>query len=261
MRAFGFPEFRGTFACNASVWKTSLYLSEKETRQRVSFLNKKVALWTVHSGVCSLQTENKAVDKDLIPQSSSFFYPRTLSIRHPSVVSNFDRTCPGCRFFEVIGTAFVEPRLSLLGQSIDSHWPTNTLIGEFGKSAAKMQPMRLFSRALAIATLFSQERLMHFPTWVDLKGEDSVPETVHHVVSHVSDSDDGLPGGCIRCRCVLECLHATSKLWEGISRFKNVATLRLKYRVSPLPSKGIYGIFFHRQNELCVAKCSFSAQT
>ncbi len=23
---------------------------------------------------------------------------------------------------------------------------------------------------------------MHFPTWVDLKGEDSVPETVHHVV-------------------------------------------------------------------------------
>ncbi|KAG7172439.1 ATP-dependent RNA helicase Ddx1-like [Homarus americanus] len=26
------------------------------------------------------------------------------------------------------------------------------------------------------------ERLMHFPTWVDLKGEDAVPETVHHVV-------------------------------------------------------------------------------
>ena len=24
---------------------------------------------------------------------------------------------------------------------------------------------------------------MHFPTWVDLKGRDSVPETVHHVVS------------------------------------------------------------------------------
>lgn len=24
---------------------------------------------------------------------------------------------------------------------------------------------------------------MHFPQWVDLKGQDSVPETVHHVVS------------------------------------------------------------------------------
>ena len=28
-----------------------------------------------------------------------------------------------------------------------------------------------------------QEKIMHFPTWVDLKGRDSVPETVHHVVS------------------------------------------------------------------------------
>lgn len=26
------------------------------------------------------------------------------------------------------------------------------------------------------------ERLMYFPTWVDSKGEDAVPETVHHVV-------------------------------------------------------------------------------
>jgi hypothetical protein len=26
------------------------------------------------------------------------------------------------------------------------------------------------------------DRLMHFPTWVDLKGQDSVPDTVHHVV-------------------------------------------------------------------------------
>ena len=26
------------------------------------------------------------------------------------------------------------------------------------------------------------EALMHFPTWVDLKGQDSVPDTVHHVV-------------------------------------------------------------------------------
>jgi len=28
-----------------------------------------------------------------------------------------------------------------------------------------------------------QEKLMHFPTWIDLKGQDSVPDTVHHVVS------------------------------------------------------------------------------
>lgn len=34
------------------------------------------------------------------------------------------------------------------------------------------------------------ERLMHFPTWVDLKGEDSVPETVHHVVVLVDPQRD-----------------------------------------------------------------------
>ncbi|EDW44456.1 ATP-dependent RNA helicase Ddx1 [Drosophila sechellia] len=34
------------------------------------------------------------------------------------------------------------------------------------------------------------ERLMHFPTWVDLKGEDAVPETVHHVVCLVDPKMD-----------------------------------------------------------------------
>lgn len=33
---------------------------------------------------------------------------------------------------------------------------------------------------------------MHFPTWVDLKGEDSVPETVHHVVVPVNPKTDRL---------------------------------------------------------------------
>lgn len=31
---------------------------------------------------------------------------------------------------------------------------------------------------------------MHFPTWVDLKGEDAVPETVHHVVVTVDPQKD-----------------------------------------------------------------------
>lgn len=31
---------------------------------------------------------------------------------------------------------------------------------------------------------------MHFPTWVDLKGEDAVPETVHHVVVKVDPQKD-----------------------------------------------------------------------
>ena len=31
---------------------------------------------------------------------------------------------------------------------------------------------------------------MHFPTWVDLKGQDAVPETVHHVVCYVDPNGD-----------------------------------------------------------------------
>ena len=34
------------------------------------------------------------------------------------------------------------------------------------------------------------DRLMHFPTWVDLKGQDTVPETVHHVVVNVDPQED-----------------------------------------------------------------------
>ncbi|KPP75890.1 ATP-dependent RNA helicase DDX1-like [Scleropages formosus] len=36
------------------------------------------------------------------------------------------------------------------------------------------------------------EKIMHFPTWVDLKGEDSVPETVHHVVVPINPKTDRL---------------------------------------------------------------------
>lgn len=34
------------------------------------------------------------------------------------------------------------------------------------------------------------DTLMHFPTWVYLKGEDAVPETVHHVVCMVDPLKD-----------------------------------------------------------------------
>ena len=34
------------------------------------------------------------------------------------------------------------------------------------------------------------DSLMEFPTWVDLKGEDSVPDTVHHVVALINVSSN-----------------------------------------------------------------------
>ncbi|CAH8679970.1 unnamed protein product [Schistosoma rodhaini] len=46
------------------------------------------------------------------------------------------------------------------------------------------------------ATLHSMDvkrlanKLMHFPVWIDLKGQDSVPETVHHVVCLIDPNND-----------------------------------------------------------------------
>uniref|UniRef100_A0A0R3RJZ0 ATP-dependent RNA helicase n=1 Tax=Elaeophora elaphi TaxID=1147741 RepID=A0A0R3RJZ0_9BILA len=34
------------------------------------------------------------------------------------------------------------------------------------------------------------DRMMHFPQWVDLKGQDSVPDTVHHVVCKIDSKTD-----------------------------------------------------------------------
>lgn len=55
----------------------------------------------------------------------------------------------------------------------------------------------LFFFCITVCTIFYsivfivwQEKLMHFPTWVDLKGEDAVPETVHHVVVNVDPQKD-----------------------------------------------------------------------
>ena len=38
--------------------------------------------------------------------------------------------------------------------------------------------------------IYFQSELMHFPQWVDLKGGDAVPDTVHHVVVTVDPEQD-----------------------------------------------------------------------
>lgn len=37
---------------------------------------------------------------------------------------------------------------------------------------------------------YFQDKMMHFPQWVDLKGQDTVPDTVHHVVCMVDAKND-----------------------------------------------------------------------
>ncbi|KAA0201520.1 hypothetical protein HAZT_HAZT005408 [Hyalella azteca] len=64
------------------------------------------------------------------------------------------------------------------------------------------------------------ERLMHFPTWIDLKGEDAVPETVHHVVLHIDPRVD-VSWGSLRTHVQTDGVHANDNtLSEAVKMLK-----------------------------------------
>lgn len=55
------------------------------------------------------------------------------------------------------------------------------------------------------------ETIMHFPTWIDLKGQDSVPETVHHCVCLIDPKEDVSWRGLKR-HVQTDGVHATDRL-------------------------------------------------
>ena len=59
------------------------------------------------------------------------------------------------------------------------------------------------------------EQIMHYPTWIDLKGQDSVPDTIHHCVCIIDPKEDtswrSLTAGGKRC-VATDGVHATDKL-------------------------------------------------
>ncbi|XP_065896909.1 ATP-dependent RNA helicase DDX1-like [Dysidea avara] len=72
-----------------------------------------------------------------------------------------------------------------------------SLVDKIYQQIPKVSPIgRRLQMIVCSATLHSFEvkkladKLMHFPTWVDLKGQDSVPDTVHHVVCYVDPVGD-----------------------------------------------------------------------
>ncbi|XP_016391527.1 ATP-dependent RNA helicase DDX1-like [Sinocyclocheilus rhinocerous] len=80
------------------------------------------------------------------------------------------------------------------------------------------------------------EKIMHFPTWVDLKGEDSVPETVHHVVVPVNPKKDRIWEKLLKNHIRTDDVHAkddtrpganTSEMWsEAIKILKGEYAIR-----------------------------------
>ena len=69
-------------------------------------------------------------------------------------------------------------------QEIGSKFSTKIFVGKGERSTI------LSCLPPSLPPSLCQNKLMHFPTWVDLKGLDSVPETVHHVVCHVNPVTD-----------------------------------------------------------------------
>lgn len=77
-------------------------------------------------------------------------------------------------------------------------------------------------------------RLMHFPTWVDLKGEDAVPETVHHVVVTVDPQKDlswtslrnTIPTDGVHTRDNIRALQTPEALSQGTKILKGEYCIR-----------------------------------
>ena len=65
---------------------------------------------------------------------------------------------------------------------------------------------------------------MHFPTWVDLKGQDAVPETVHHVLCYVDTLADTAWRNLQHEIKVREQNQLTSPIFKGLYCFKTVAS-------------------------------------
>ena len=61
------------------------------------------------------------------------------------------------------------------------------------------------------------DRLMHFPTWVDLKGQDSVPDTVHHVIVPVNPRQDSSWTNLKRS-IQTDGVHAKDRVGAGIGK-------------------------------------------
>ena len=99
------------------------------------------------------------------------------------------------------------------------------------------------------------EQLMHFPTWVDLKGQDSVPDTVHHVVLPCDPRVDS-SWAQLQGRCPTDRVHAQDRVGPGVDTpeawSEAVKVMKTTYCVSAIRKfKMDHGILFCRTKLDC----------
>lgn len=91
-----------------------------------------------------------------------------------------------CRFFVLDeADALLQQGHTKLIDSLHRQMPRHTAGG-----SRRLQMVVCSATLHALDVKRMAERLMHFPVWIDLKGEDAVPETVHHVAVLVDPRAD-----------------------------------------------------------------------
>eukprot|EP00041_Stephanoeca_diplocostata_P030216 m.907818 g.907818 ORF g.907818 m.907818 type:complete len:736 (+) comp23711_c1_seq21:2004-4211(+) len=97
------------------------------------------------------------------------------------------------------------------------------------------------------------DRMMQHPTWVDLKGQDAVPDTVHHLVCHIDPTKDTWwkhPHGTIKADGVHVNDNIRGDTPESMSAA--VKTLKYKYLRKAIDTLGMdQAIIFCRTKQDC----------
>ena len=99
------------------------------------------------------------------------------------------------------------------------------------------------------------DKLMHFPIWVDLKGQDSVPDTVHHVVVPVDPRQDRT-WSSYRSPVQTDGVHANDRTGAGVSSAESfseaVKMMKAEYCVRAIREhKMDHGLIFCRTKQDC----------
>ena len=75
------------------------------------------------------------------------------------------------------------------------------------------------------------DQLMHFPMWVDLKGQDTVPDTIHHCVCIIDPKEDQ-SWRTMKNKPITDAVHATDRLENQTEskgyKFKRILLLECK---------------------------------
>ncbi|KAG7265895.1 hypothetical protein CRUP_009499 [Coryphaenoides rupestris] len=166
--------------------------------------------------------------KALIIEPSKELAEQTLN-----VVKQFKKYVdnPKIRDLLIIGGVAAKEQLAVLdqGDGLLSAGYTDFITRLHGQIPQVTSDGKRLQVIVCSATLHSfdvkklSERIMHFPTWVDLKGEDSVPETVHHVVVPVAPKKD--------------------RLWERLGK-NHIQTDEVHAKDNTRPGTNTPGIYF-----------------